>query len=184
MVDVQDMEALRKSALEHLWMHNRDWVQMAEEGGPDIIVEGNGVRVTDAEGKQWIDVHGGYASVNIGYGHTELADVTREQMRRLTYFPQGTATEPLVRLVEKIAQIAPGTLERTWPVTGGTEANETAIKIARAYHKRIGEPGRYKIISRRGSYHGAFGAALWQRHNCALPHPRSQCPEKQRNLRG
>ncbi|MGH2543208.1 MAG: aminotransferase class III-fold pyridoxal phosphate-dependent enzyme, partial [Ardenticatenaceae bacterium] len=154
-------EALQKSAIQHLWMHNRDWVQMAEEGGPNIIVEGKGIRVTDARGKEWIDANGGYVSVNIGYGRAELAEVAREQMRRLPYFPQGSATEPLIRLVEKLAQITPGSLERAWPVTGGTEANETAIKIARAYHKRTGQPGRYKIISRRGSYHGAYGAALW-----------------------
>lgn len=161
MVDVQDTQSLRLSALEHLWMHNRDWVEMAEEGEPTIIVEGNGIRVKDSEGKEWIDVHGGYASVNIGYGRTEIAEAVRDQMMKLTYFPQGTTTEPLVRLVEKLAQIAPGSLERTWPVTGGSEANETAVKIARAYQKRVGESGRYKIISRRGSYHGALGAVQW-----------------------
>ena len=50
MVDTQDTESLRRSAFEHLWMHNRDWVQTAEEGGPTIIVEGDGIRVTDSEG--------------------------------------------------------------------------------------------------------------------------------------
>ena len=161
MVDTENIETLRKSALEHLWMHNQDWVEMAEEIGPSIMVGGEGIRVTDAEGKTWIDVHGGYASVNVGYGRTEIADAAREQMLKLSYFPQGTTTEPLVKLAEKLAQIAPGSLERSWPVTGGSEANETAIKIARAYHKRMGEPGRYKIISRRGSYHGALGAVMW-----------------------
>ena len=62
---------------------------------------------------------------------------------------------------EKLAQIAPGSLERTWPVSGGSEANETALKIARSYHKRRGETGRYKVISRRGSYHGMTGGVLW-----------------------
>ena len=161
MVSVQDTETLRSAALEHLWMHNRDWVQMAEEGGPTIMVEGKGVRVTDTEGNTWIDVDGGYASVNVGYGRTEIADAARQQMLRLSYFPQGTTTEPLVRFVEKLAQITPGSLERTWAVTGGSEANETAVKIAKAYHKRMGEPGRYKIISRRGSYHGALGVSVW-----------------------
>jgi adenosylmethionine-8-amino-7-oxononanoate aminotransferase len=142
-------------------MHNNDWVQMAEEGGPPIIVEGKGIRVTDTEGKSWIDVNGGYSSVNVGYGRTEIADAAREQMMKLSYFPQGSTTEPLVRLVEKLAQITPGSLERTWPVTGGSEANETAVKIARAYQKRVGQPGRYKIISRRGSYHGATGGVMW-----------------------
>jgi adenosylmethionine-8-amino-7-oxononanoate aminotransferase len=161
MVLVEGTETLRRSALEHLWMHNRDWVQMAEEGGPLIIVEGKGIRVTDSEGNEWIDVNGGYSSVNVGYGRTEIAEAAHQQMLKLSYFPQGSATEPLVRFVEKLAQITPGNLERSWPVTGGSEANETAIKIARAYHKRMRQPGRYKIISRKGSYHGATGGVVW-----------------------
>jgi 4-aminobutyrate--pyruvate transaminase len=99
--------------------------------------------------------------VNIGYGRTELADAMREQMSKLIYFPQGSTTEPLVNLAAKLAEITPGNLTRSWPVTGGSEANETAIKIARAYHRRRGESGRYKIISRVGSYHGALGATMW-----------------------
>ena len=157
MTSIPSTEQLRQSANEHLWMHNRDWTQMAETGDPLIIVEGSGIRVTDSEGKTWIDVNGGYASVNVGYGRTEIADAARDQMRKLVYFPQGTTTEPLMKLVKKLGELAPGSLERSWPVTGGSEANETAVKIARAYQKRVGESGRYKIISRRGSYHGATG---------------------------
>ncbi len=161
MVDLLGTEALRRSALDHLWMHNRDWVQTAEEGGPEIMVEGKGIRVTDSEGKSWIDVNGGYAAVNVGYGRTEIAEAVREQMDKLVYLPQGTTTEPVVRFVEKLAQITPGSLERTWPVTGGSEANETAVKMARAYHRRRGEAGRYKIISRKGDMHGNLGTTLW-----------------------
>ena len=161
MVSVEETETLRRTALEHLWLGNRDWVQMAEEGEPQIIVAGEGIRVTDAEGNTWIDVRGGHTSVNLGYGRHEVADAAREQMLKLHYFPQGTTTEPLVRLAEKLAHLTPGSLERSWPVTGGSEATETAVKIARAYHKRAGEPGRYKIISRRGSYHGTLGAVMW-----------------------
>ena len=138
-------------------MHNKSWAAAAETGGPALIRGGSGIRVTDAEGREWIDVNGGYMCVNIGYGRRELAEAMREQMSKLVYFPQGATTQPLVELAEKLAEIAPGNLERSWPVTGGSEANETAIKIARAYHKRRGESGRYKIISRRESYHGALG---------------------------
>ena len=150
-----------QAALDHLWMHNRSWSATAERGGPNIITEGQGIRVTDSDGQSWIDVNGGYMCVNIGYGRTELADAMREQMERLIYFPQGATTEPLVDLAAKLAEITPGNLERSWPVTGGSEANETAIKIARSYHKRRGESGRYRIISRRRSYHGALGATMW-----------------------
>ncbi len=161
MVMTNDIESVRQMALDHLWMHNADWTTMAEEGGPPIITSGDGVRVTDAEGKVWIDAHGGYASVNAGYGQTSIADAMLEQMQKLTYFPQGTTTVPLIRLVEKLGELAPDNLERVWPVSGGSEANETAVKIARAYHRRRGGSGRYKVISRRGSYHGATGGVMW-----------------------
>ena len=151
----------RNAALDHLWMHNKSWAAAAETGGPALISGGSGIHVTDAEGREWIDVNGGYMCVNIGYGRRELAEAMREQMSKLVYFPQGATTQPLVELAEKLAEITPGNLERSWPVTGGSEANETAIKIARAYHKRRGEAGRYKIISRRESYHGALGATMW-----------------------
>ena len=159
--DISDIDALRNASLRYLWMHNRDWSQMAEEGDPSIIVSGKGIRVTDSEGRSWIDVNGGYNSVNIGYGRTEIADAAYEQMQKIAYFPSGTTTEPTVRLAEKLAEITPGSLSRVFLVSGGSEANETALKIARAYHKRNGEPGRYKIISRRGSYHGTTAGVLW-----------------------
>ncbi len=161
MTITSDIDSVRQSALDHLWMHNADWTTMAEEGGPPIMVSGDGVRVTDSEGNVWIDAHGGYASVNAGYGHAAIADAMLDQMQRLTYFPQGTTTVPLIRLVEKLGELAPNSLERVWPVSGGSEANETAVKIARAYHKRRGDSGRYKVISRRGSYHGATGGVMW-----------------------
>lgn len=162
MVNNEDTtRTLRDDALEYLWMHNRDWVQMAEQGEPLILDEAHGIRVTDTDGKTWIDCNGGYQSVNIGFGRTEIAEAARDQMMKLVYYPQGTTTEPLAKLVEKLAQLTPGDLERSWPVTGGSEANETAIKIARSYHRRMGDHGRYKIISRRGSYHGATGGVMW-----------------------
>lgn len=142
-------------------MPNADWAQMRLDDEPLIIVGGQGVRVTDSEGNRWIDVNGGYASVNVGYGRQDIANVVYEQMQQIAYFPQQTVTPPTVRLAAKLAEITPGSLSRTFLVTGGSEANETALKIARAYHHRCGEPGRYKIISRKGSYHGATGGVLW-----------------------
>ena len=161
MVTATDYEALRQASLKYQWMHNRDWIQMAEEGEPTVMVAGEGVRVTDSEGRSYIDVNGGYNSVNVGYGRTEIAEAAYEQMLRITYFPNGTTTVPTIKLAEKLAEITPGSLSRVFPVSGGSEANETALKIARAYHSRRGEPGRYKVISRRGSYHGTTGGVLW-----------------------
>ena len=154
-------DELRKASNRHLWMHNGDWVQMAEEGGPLVVVDGQGIRVTDSDGRSWIDVNGGYASVNVGYGRSEIAEAAYEQMKRLSYFPQGATTAPAIELAQKLAEITPGSLARVFPVSGGSEANETALKIARAYHRRRGEPGRYKVISRKGSYHGGSGGVVW-----------------------
>ena len=161
MVSVSEAAELRQSTLKYLWMHNRDWIQMAEEGDPQIMVEGHGVRVTDEHGNSFIDVKGGYMSVNVGYGRTEIADAAYEQMVKTAHFPGGTTTVPAAQLAQKVADITPGSLSRVYLVSGGSEANETALKIVRAYHQRRGEPGRYKIISRHGSYHGTTGAAIW-----------------------
>ena len=169
MVSVSDTEALRQSALKYLWMHNRDWIQMAEEGEPQIVVEGHGVRVIDGEGNSFIDAKGGYLSVNVGYGRTEIADAAYEQMVKTAHYPSGTITVPAAKLAQKVADLTPGTLSRVYLVSGGSEANETALKIVRAYHQRRGEPGRYKIISRFGSYHGTTGAVLWLGGNPGAP---------------
>jgi len=156
-----DTERLRKSSLKHNWMHFQDWTKMAEEGDPLIIVDGKGLEVIDSDGNSWLDVNGGYLNVSVGYGREEIAEAVLEQMLKLTFAPMGTTTPPAAAFCEKLAQLTPGDLERTWPVTGGSEANETAIKIARAYHKRRGEASRYKVISRKGSYHGALGLTTW-----------------------
>ena len=161
MISDSKTRIFQEAALQHLWMHNADWTQVGEEGGPPIIIDGQGIRVTDSDGNSWIDVGGGYCSVNVGYGRAEIANAAYDQMLKMPYFPVGTTTPPTAMLAKKIADIAPGNLSRVFPVSGGSEANETAVKIVRAYHRRTGDSGRYKIISRKGSYHGATGGVLW-----------------------
>ena len=152
------VKELQESALEHLWVYLREPSDMAEKGEPQIFVEGKGVHVTDALGNTYIDAMSGLWLKNVGYGRTEIADAAYAQMLKLTYMPMGTTTEPTVRLAEKIASITPGDLSRCFFTSGGSEAVETAMKLARAYFKRVGEPTRFKFISRKGSYHGAtFG---------------------------
>jgi len=152
------VKELQESALEHLWVYLREPSDMAEKGEPQIFVEGKGVHVTDALGNTYIDAMSGLWLKNVGYGRTEIADAAYQQMLKLTYMPMGTTTEPAIQLAEKIASITPGDLSRCFFTSGGSEAVETAMKLARAYFKRVGEPTRYKFISRKGSYHGAtFG---------------------------
>ena len=154
-----EIKELQDSALEHLWVYLREPSDMAEKGEPQIFVEGKGCQVTDALGNTYIDAMSGLWLKNVGYGRTEIADAAYEQMLKLTYMPLGTTTEPAVRLAEKIADITPGDLSRCFFTSGGSEAVETAMKLTRAYFKRMGESSRIKFISRKGSYHGAtFGA--------------------------
>ena len=156
--DEPQVKDLQESALEHLWVYLREPSDMAEKGEPQIFVSGKGVHVTDALGNTYIDAMSGLWLKNVGYGQTEIADAAYQQMLQLTYMPLGTTTEPAVRLAEKVASITPGDLSRCFFTSGGSEANETAMKLSRAYFKRVGEPTRYKFISRKGSYHGAtFG---------------------------
>ena len=160
-IETNATEQLRRAALDHLWQHNRDWESAARDLEPLIFVAGDGIRVTDSDGQTWIDVNGGYSSVNIGYGRTEIAEAAFEQLKQIPYFPQGSANPPTIRLAAKLAELAPGTLNRVFPVSGGSLANETALKVARAYHRRKGHDGRFRLISRRGSYHGASGGVLF-----------------------
>ena len=97
---------------------------------------------------------------NVGYGQKEIADAAYEQMLKITYMPMGTTTEPTVMLSDKIASMMPGDLSRCFFTSGGSESVETALKLSRAYFKRIGEPQRTKFISRRDSYHGATMGAM------------------------
>ncbi|MEC7557962.1 MAG: aspartate aminotransferase family protein [Planctomycetota bacterium] len=159
--DTGTTEQLRQLAIDHLWQHNRDWETAARDQEPLIFVAGDGIRVTDTDGQTWIDVNGGYSSVNIGYGRTEIAEAAFEQLRQIPYFPQGSANPPTIKLAAKLAELAPGNLNRAFPVSGGSLANETALKVARAYQKRRGHDGRFRMISRRGSYHGATGGVLF-----------------------
>ena len=154
-------QELRDAANRHVWLDDHDWSRSEADGGPMIAAKGDGVRVTDSEGRSWIDASGGQGAVNIGYGRTEFGDIVYEQAAAINYMPQRSAIPSTIDLVRKLAEITPGTLSRTFPVSSGAEANETAIKVARAYHKRNGEPARYKIISRFGSYHGDLGLVQW-----------------------
>ena len=155
-----DVKSLQESALEHLWVYLREPSDMAEKGDPTIFVSGEGVHVTDALGNTSIDGMSGLWLKNVGYGRKEIADAAYEQMLGLTYMPLGSTTEPTIKLSEKISQNAQGYLTRSFFTSGGSESVETALKLTRAYFKRVGEPNRTKFISRKGSYHGATMGAL------------------------
>ncbi len=156
----EDVARLRQQALDHLWIHTRQWNELAEPGGLLIFERAEGVRLYDVEGREYIDAMSGLWVVNVGHGRRELAQVAYEQMQKLAYINTfAYASVPAVKLAAKLAEITPGDLNHVFFVNSGSEAVETALKMARQYHHLNGEPKRYKFIYRRGSYHGqTFGA--------------------------
>lgn len=119
------------------------------EVDPTEVVEGEGVRFRTSRGDELLDLSGQLMCSNLGHSADAVADAMAEQARRGAYFAPGFATEARADLGEKLAEITPGDLSKTFFSTSGTEAVEAAIKIARMY------TGKHKIVSRYRSYHGA-----------------------------
>jgi adenosylmethionine-8-amino-7-oxononanoate aminotransferase len=125
------------------------------------IVRGEGVYLYDREGRRYIDASGGALVVSVGHGVAEIADAAREQTGRLAYVHGSEFTSPAVEaLAGEMARRAPMEDARLFLVSGGSEATETAIKLARAVHVARGDTGRYKVVYRWPSYHGASLGAL------------------------
>lgn len=117
------------------------------------IARANGIWIEDADGRKYMDFHGNSVH-HIGYGHPRLVAAIKAQLDDLPFAPRRFTNDPAVQLAEKLAEIAPGDLSKTLFTTGGSDANEVALKIARA------ATGRFKTISFWDAFHGAgFGAA-------------------------
>ncbi len=125
--------------------------------GPRVITRAKGVYLTDSEGEEILDGMAGLWCVNIGYGRDELADVAARQMRELPYYNTffQTTHVPAIALANKIAELAPGDLNHVFFAAGGSEANDTNIRMVRTYWDAKGKPGKKVIISRKNAYHGS-----------------------------
>jgi adenosylmethionine-8-amino-7-oxononanoate aminotransferase len=131
--------------------------------GPNIYVKGEGIELTDQNGRVYLDMMSSHTRANsLGYGSQEIAKAVYDQLVRLHYV--GTCdnfVEPAVRLAAKLAQLTPGRLDTVMFVSGGSEAVETALKLAKQYHFHKGrKPRAHKIIARWNAYHGATMGAL------------------------
>jgi adenosylmethionine-8-amino-7-oxononanoate aminotransferase len=126
-----------------------------------VAVRASGATIWDADGRAYLDAAGGAVVVGIGHGRAEVAAVMAEQAGRLAY-AHGTAftTEALEAYATEIGALLPLDSPAIYPVSGGSEAIETALKMARAYHLARGESGRDVVIARWGSYHGNSLGAL------------------------
>ncbi len=126
-----------------------------------VIVRGEGAYVWDQHGKRYLDGLAGLFTSQLGHGRTELAEAGAKQAGTLAYFPLWTYAHPrAIELAERVASYAPGDLNRVFFTTGGSEAVESAWKLARQYFGMIGQPQRTKVISRSIAYHGTSMGAL------------------------
>lgn len=127
-----------------------------QEKGAKVIVKGEDCFVWDDKGKRYIDGFSGLQVVNVGHGRKAIADAVYKQMLELEYWHSffGFTTKPTIQLAEKLSSLAPGSLNVTHFVNSGSEGNDSAFKIARAYFKNKGKGTKYKIIYRNKAYHG------------------------------
>jgi adenosylmethionine-8-amino-7-oxononanoate aminotransferase len=133
-----------------------------DHAAPLMLVEGKGVMVKDASGKEYIDALAGLWNVLVGHGREELARAAAEQMKTLAYCSSyvGQSNPPAAELAARLSGFADPNLNTTFFTCGGAEANESAFKTARCYWKLKGKPNKVKIISRWHGYHGVTMAAM------------------------
>jgi adenosylmethionine-8-amino-7-oxononanoate aminotransferase len=151
---------LQQAARDHLWLH---FTRMGayRNGEVPIIVRGDGCYLEDAHGKRYLDGLAGLFAVQIGYSYgDEIGRAAHAQMQELPFYTNWSYAHPrAIELAHEVAQLAPGDLNRVFFVSGGSEAIESAWKLARAYHLARGER-RWKAIGRRTAYHGTTLGAL------------------------
>lgn len=147
-----------------LWRKDRDhcihpWTDFStfKEKGSDIMAESEGAYVIDSDGGRYLDGIGGLWCVNIGYGRQEMAEAIAEQAKQLCYYSTfgHIASPPAATLAAKLAQLAPGSLNHAFFGTGGSMANDTAIRVIHFYFNRLGKKSKKHIISRVDGYHGS-----------------------------
>ncbi|MEX2586568.1 MAG: aspartate aminotransferase family protein [Actinomycetota bacterium] len=157
---MQDDTSIKKAASEHLWLH---FAPLPGNEGADLIVieRGEGLYVWDTSGNRYLDGLAGLFVTQVGHGRQEIVQAMAKQAETLAYYPMFGFVHPAgVALAERLAGLAPGDLNRVFFVSGGSEAIESAWKLARQYYLQIGQPERHKVIARKLSYHGTSLGAL------------------------
>ncbi|MEJ1998167.1 MAG: aspartate aminotransferase family protein [Maritimibacter sp.] len=130
--------------------------ELAKQGAR-VITRASGVTLTDSEGQEILDAMAGLWCVNIGYGRDELADAAARQMKELPYYNTFFMSThvPAIALADKLAELAPGDLNHVFFASGGSEANDTNIRMVRRYWDQMGKENKHVIISRKNAYHGS-----------------------------
>lgn len=159
MTKENDLSGVIEADRAHVW-HHLTQHKPFEVNDPKIIVEGKGMRIWDAGGREYLDaVSGGVWTVNVGYGRESIADAVRDQLVKLNYFAQSAGSIPGAKFAEKLISKMPG-MSRVYYVNSGTEANEKVFKLVRQIaHKRYGGK-KHKILFRERDYHGSSITAV------------------------
>lgn len=161
MVEIEKTQVKRliEDDVKHVWHHFKQMSEYSKK--PLVIVKGEGAYVEDIHGKRYLDAASGVQAVILGYGNRHVIESMKKQLDELTF---GcliySASIPTIRLAKKLSEVAPKGLEKVFFADSGSEAVETAIKMARQYHSQTGNPTKFKTISRWLSYHGATLGAL------------------------
>jgi adenosylmethionine-8-amino-7-oxononanoate aminotransferase len=151
----------QQAARDHLWQHFARHSTYETGGQVPVVVRGEGARIWDDRGRQYLDGLSGLFVVQVGHGRRELAEAAAKQASDLAFFPLWSYAHPAaIELAERLAHHAPGDLNRVFFTTGGGEAVETAWKLAKQYWKLVGRPTKHKVISRAVAYHGTPQGAL------------------------
>ncbi|MGB3148883.1 MAG: aminotransferase [Paracoccaceae bacterium] len=152
---IQNLNTLSGLDARHHLHGNRNPRQMAEKGAM-VITGGQGIRVTDEDGKQYIEGLAGLWCASLGFNEERLVEVAQQQMRELPYYHGffGRAPVPTIKLAAKLAEITPAGIEKFFFACSGSEAIDSAIKMIWYYNNAKGRPQKKKIISRQSSYHG------------------------------
>ncbi|MGH2849357.1 MAG: aspartate aminotransferase family protein [Solirubrobacteraceae bacterium] len=151
---------LSAAARRHLWMH---FTRLGSDPAAPvpIIVSGEGCYVYDADGRRYLDGLSALYCVNVGHGRPELAEAAAAQLRELDFYTNWSYAHPrAIELAARVAELAPGDLNRVFFTSGGSEAVESALKLARAYHRMTGNAQKTKVIAREIAYHGTTLGAL------------------------
>ncbi|HEU0316967.1 MAG TPA: aspartate aminotransferase family protein [Solirubrobacteraceae bacterium] len=162
---------LQELARRHLWMHFTRMGDYADAEIP-VIVRGEGCYVYDDHGRRYLDGLSALYCVNVGHGREELAEAGAAQARELAFYTNWSYAHPAsIELAARVADLAPPGLDRVFFTSGGSEAVESALKLARAYHRLRGEGTRHKLIARELAYHGTSMGALSATGLTALRQP-------------
>jgi adenosylmethionine-8-amino-7-oxononanoate aminotransferase len=152
---------LQELARQHLWLHFTRMGGYDSEHEIPIIVRGEGPYVWDDHGNRYLDGLSALFCVNAGHGRTELGDAAARQVAELDFYTVWSYAHPrAIELAARLADLAPGDLNRVFFTSGGSEAVESAIKLARTYHQHTGNPRKHKFITREIAYHGTTLGAL------------------------